>query len=134
MVAALHPDHVAAQTHMTQHKKMWESVLAAEKFVQNPQNRASNKAVVRAVQERLDDIAWNELQLGRELYLECMRSGWDVTNESLRRATWTLFASPANTKYDLEDLFAHLSAVSKQSSKSTPMSKTLDIDLFDCFV
>ena len=58
----------------------------------------------------------------------CARNNWQSGNSEIEELTKAIFNNPYCTKYQLEDLFAHLSSVSKLSSLATPMGKHLDVN------
>lgn len=122
-VGILHEDRTIAKQLLEFQKRVWDAVLHAEQLVKHPQK--IKKDVQLELKARLADVCWNQMQLAREIHVECCRSQWNSEDTSLRDAARDLHGGPCNTKLDLEDCFAHLSSVGKTSSKSTPMNKSL---------
>ena len=119
---ACHSSPAVADQLLKHQKRIWESILKAETAVSDPSIPKSTRIELK---KRLDDISWNQLQVSREVFLQCAKSGWDHSHPDLWQLCHRLFAAPCNTKCDLEDLFAHLVSVAKLSSLATPMSKPL---------
>jgi hypothetical protein len=53
----------------------------------------------------LDDLAWNSLQICREVLGAARDSSWDYRNPVLRSFIWDLSATECNTKRVNEDVF-----------------------------
>ena len=122
-VGVLHP--TLGQQLLNHQKSLWEAILLAERFVHDPSQKIE-KHIKRELEKRLEDVCWHELQLAREVFITCASSEWDASNPTVVALAQRIFGVPVNTKFDLEDLFAHLTSVSKMSSLATPMSKHLD--------
>ena len=127
--AAAKHDHAPTAGRLLQNiQRVWESVLLAESIVVG--KRDATMEVKKGVKERLNDICWNQLQLSREIYVECARANWNVHDAKVQLLADRLYGSPYNTKYDLEDAFAHLTSVGKMTSLATGMNKSLE---WHCF-
>ena len=122
----LHTDRPRARQLFQNQKLLWESVLKAEQCVKH-NKLAKNVAMV--VSERLAEVAWNQMQLAREVYVLCCQNSWDADVTGIQQAARDLFGGPWNTKYDLEDTFAHLASINRTYSQATPMNKPLSIYL-----
>ena len=126
LASIFHPDQRVAQQLLNLNRTVWTGVLAAEGIVYG-RDPAVPKDLKAEVRKRLcNDVCWNQLQLAREAFIICDRAGWVVGDPLVQQLGHRMFGVPANTKFDLEDLFAHLASVSKTSSLATPMSKSLD--------
>ena len=123
LVSVLHRDQNLGQQLMDRNQKTWAAILKAEALVNDPAFKKSKPAIATGLKAKLSQIHWHEMQCSRELYLESCKADWKVSDSTLRSVAADLFGSPANTKYDLEDVFSHLAAASKFLSKATPMSK-----------
>ena len=119
--------HVA-QGHMDYQKKLWRAIIAAEALVNDPKVAKRTKLAVKQI---LDDIAWNNIQLARELCLICSIGNWDAKHELIQEVALAMTGSPQNTKYDLEDGFAHLASLSKVWNQSSAMNKSLELSSTD---
>ena len=126
LVGCLHPSNQVRQQLLHHQRDTWEAILRAEQVVFG--EFAGSRAVRACVQQRLDDISWYQIQLARETYVVCARNNWQSGNPEIEELTKAIFNNPYCTKYQLEDLFAHLSSVSKLSSLATPMGKHLDVN------
>ena len=125
LVSVLHQDHGLAQQVMDRNNKTWTAILKAETLIHDPAFQKKMPAIAKGLNERLSQIDWHEWQFSRELYLESCKANWKISNMTLRSTAFDIFGSPANTKYDLEDVFSHMAALSKFLSKATPMNKSL---------
>ena len=77
-------------------QETWRAVLEAEACVRNQE---SDAAVKKALGGILADLAWNRLQISREL-LAVVRAGhYDTSDYESRRLAFLLFATHANTKF-----------------------------------
>ena len=118
----LHENRDSAQLLLNYHRKIWNAVLTVESAVKGPK---LPKAVRNILKQRLLDISCNGSQLARELFLEYTRLSWDASNKELLYMTQQVFGGPCQTKYHLEDLFAHLAKSQKASHQSTTINKFL---------
>lgn len=118
--AALHETPQVAEQLLRNTQEIWTAILQAERYVDDPEKP---KALRDAVKKRLSDLCWNRMQLSREAYVTFAKGNWDPNEKNIKEFTMRLFGGQANTKYDLEDLFAHLVSVSKMSSQATAMGK-----------
>lgn len=112
-------------------KKIWDAVLKAEEFVYGDGMMAADTK--DALKQILKDMAWNNTQVTRELYLVCNQAAWQADHAEVRQLAWYLFSSPANTKHFLEDTFGHLADVVKRFARNFKMSKNLSLYLNDVF-
>lgn len=119
---ASHSSPAVADQLLKHQRRIWESILKAETAVSDP---SISRSIRTELKKRLEDISWNQLQVSREVFLQCAKSNWDPSDHNVLQLCHRLFAVPCNTKCDLEDLFAHLVSVAKLSSLATPMSKPL---------
>ena len=120
----LHRDREIAQQFFNHHKSIWQAVLLAEQCLVHKKLKANVAAIV---QERLNDVAWNRLQLARETYVFCCQKQFNADSLEVQETAAELFGVPWNTKYDLEDCFAHLASVNRTHSQATPMNRLLSL-------
>lgn len=121
LVGIMHPsEQVAAQLH-SHHQKIWSAVLKAEQMMVDTTVSKEARKLLKSL--LMNDLCWQQLQIAREIYITCERAGWVANHPSVITLVNRLFGAPFNTKYDLEDLFAHLVSVAKLSSQATPMGK-----------
>lgn len=112
-------EHDAANTRLQYIKLMFQAVFKAEAVEKQPMKKL--------ISRMLSEVGWNRMQLARELYLVANDCDWKVENGGdLRKLVERMFSSPPTTKFDLEDVFAHLVSVCRLSSLSNPMNKQLD--------
>ncbi|CAK9074966.1 Uncharacterized protein SCF082_LOCUS39634 [Durusdinium trenchii] len=71
----------ALRGHMDYQKKLWRAIIAAEALVNDPKVAKRTKLAVKQI---LDDIAWNNIQLARELCLICSIGNWDAKHELIQ--------------------------------------------------
>ena len=116
-----HESHDRRWQCMDHAHQTWEAVLAAERLVYQECDRAALRK--GGLRDCLKDLAWNQLQLSRESYSICKAASWDPTNEELRLFSFLLHGRPANTKFFLEDVFAHLADVARRHSKNETMQR-----------
>ena len=115
-----HEKQALRDTCMTRVKELWKCVLEAEAFVRNPREDA---AVRQAVAGILADMAWNRLQISRELLAVIRQGQYDTSDYETRRLAFLLFGTHANTKFCLEDKFGHLADLSARGARQSKMSK-----------
>ena len=125
LVGLLHEDPRVAQQLSNYQKSIWEGVLLAERYVHDKSLNIP-KDLAKELNLRLEDVTWHELQLSREVFIICSAAGWDCTDPKVVELAKRIFSVPWNTKFDLEDLFAHLSSLSSMSSLATAMGKNFD--------
>ena len=126
LAIALSPDigpNSLAQKLLHEQRDTWNAVLAAERASASdsklsPGERSALTLVLR-------DLGWNRLQVSREAMLECTAAGWKVSHARVQETARCLFAGPAQTKYELEDLFAHLASIACASNLPVAMNKWL---------
>lgn len=138
LAAIFHSDHRVAQQMLNLHHNVWKGVLQAEEVVFTPSPGVARDLKAEVRKRLCNDVCWNELQIAREAFVICDSVGWDASDPIIQQMGHRIFGVPANTKFDLEDLFAHLASVSKTSSLATPMSKSLSrivlwLRVFCCF-
>lgn len=143
----LHPEQKIALTQLRTIRTIWDAVLSLEKTCaahyslenksvtakafrkQQKQMREASKKNIKSVEEhcfdRLKEVAWNDSQLAREIYLVCQENDWELTPALLEYAT-SIFGGPCQTKFELEDVFAHLTSVEKLSTLASGSNKLLD--------
>ena len=124
LAAVLHEHRATAQSVLNKSKAMWEGILKAEAYVQKT-GRDINKVHQSAVKKFLGFVCWNQMQISRECFLECEKAHWNAESQNLKDLARVMFGGPCQTKFDLEDLFAHLVKVSTASNKPTAMNKIL---------
>lgn len=122
----LDDDSVKVQRHLKFIHTVWDAVLKAEALVVT----TANKSIRDFMKSLLSDLAWNQMQICRELYVLCCQCQWSMDGTSpsgdhIRTLAMYLHGSPCNTKFDLEDLFAHLVSVGKLTTLATAMNKLL---------
>ncbi len=117
-----HPESEERVRGMAYCKKIWESVLHAERILKDDTVPAD---VVDSLQKVMKDLAWNKGQVARELYVVCQAGGWNPTDEQTRTLGFYLFSTHANTKHFLEDCFSHLADVVKRIARHVKLSKNL---------
>lgn len=121
-----HPDRELAKQRLHQQQDSFKAILHAEEVLYDSKSHVkltkSSKATLRTI---LDGVAFNQLQLCRELFVECEKDLWDPEHPAIQIFAKTLFGAPFQTKYTLEDVFAHLTSIGKLSSLATPMNKQL---------
>ena len=128
-VGILHPQQTLAKQLFTHQHGVWEGVLHAEKCLHDPDlSPKIGKDIKKELEKRLDDVCWHELQLAREIFIVCASCDWDISNHDVLQLARRIFGVPWNTKFDLEDLFAHLASVSKMTSLATAMGKPLALN------
>ena len=101
-------------------KKLWDAVLKAEDALQDTRIDA---AVRETLQQVMRDLGWNRGQVAREIYLICREGGWNAADSEIRQLGFLLFSPPANTKFFLEDCFAHLADVINRIARNMKLSK-----------
>ena len=126
LAAVLHEDAKVADQMLAQHRISFQAILSAEKVVTTKTEKVT-RLNREEVTKRLSDISFQNFQLCREVYGLCEQCGWSSQHPEIQQIARLLFGGPCETKYNLEDLFAHLVSVSKMSSLTTPMNKPLGI-------
>ena len=134
MQFAVQIPHLLAMVHHENHDLRWEAMeradttwqafLLAERLVhvdKDPQ--ALRKG---GLQDCLKEAAWHQLQLARESYCICRNAHWDPRDAELRLFSWLMYGRPANTKFMLEDVFAHLADISRRHAKNETMQRCLE--------
>ena len=120
-VSALHRDTALADRSLQEHRRVWEAVLKAERAVAGHLPPRKKEALTAL----LHNLAWNRLQLAREVFLVGTEGGWSSRDAQIREQAAVMAKGPTTTKFDLEDLFAHLVHVGRSSNSNTPMNKQL---------
>ncbi|CAE7881470.1 unnamed protein product [Symbiodinium sp. KB8] len=80
-----HEKQALRDTCMTRVKELWKCVLEAEAFVRNPREDA---AVRQAVAGILADMAWNRLQISRELLAVIRQGQYDTSDYETNEFQW----------------------------------------------
>lgn len=132
LAAVLHTDRQVGQQLLTHQKVMWEAILQAEALVYQQKPNVP-KAVMTEVNQRLLDVSLNSFQIAREVCVLCQQCNWDVGEEGIQIMAHQLFGGHCETKYTLEDLFAHLASVQKASHPTRPLNKCLAQKNTVCF-
>ena len=118
--AVLHPEQGLADRSLKGQRRTWAAVLQAEKLLASESlPRASHAALSKL----LNDMAWHRLQLAREIYLVGTEGSWSSQNAQIKEQAFLMCSGSCCTKFDLEDLFAHLVQVSRSSNSNSPMNK-----------
>ena len=111
---------------LQQAHRIWQAILDAEAIVYDrPTAPQLPAAVKKCLAKCLTDIAFNQLQIARESYSVCRAADWSPNDPELRLFSHRLFARPCSTKSFLEDVFAHLSDLSKRHAKGMTMQRCL---------
>ena len=98
----------------------WESVLQAESWQRDTTLPAG---VRKAWNDLMADLAWNQGQIAREVYAAGQVAGWQHEDEELRIFSYLVFATPANTKFHLEDAFSHLADIVKRFARHGKLTR-----------
>ncbi|CAE7563238.1 unnamed protein product [Symbiodinium sp. CCMP2592] len=120
LAIALSPDNgpnSLAQKLLHEQRDTWNAVLKAERSAAS--DSKLDPGVRSALNQVLCDLGWNRLQVSREAMLECTAANWKVSDQRVLETARCLFAGQAQTKYHLEDLFAHLVSVARASNLPT---------------
>ena len=104
-------------------QKVWNAVLQAEKILKDDR---VDVAVKDALEQIMAHMSWHKSQVARELFLVCEAGGWRFSDQQIRQLGFYLFNLPANSKYFLEDTFAHLADISKRIGRNLKISKKLN--------
>lgn len=126
LAAVLHEDAKVADQMLAQQRVAFQAILSAEDVV-TTKNQKVSRMNTEEVAKRLSDISFQNFQLCREVYGLCEQCGWASQHPEIQQIARLLFGGPCETKYNLEDLFAHLVSVSKMSNLTMPMNKPLGI-------
>ena len=120
----LHENNGIGQHVLNRCCNTWRAIVAAEKAIRaGRQGEGLSKAIQKQVSERLRDASFQTFQITREVMAVCEACQWNLENEEIKTIGYRLFGGPCETKYGLEDLFAHLVSVGKLTSLATPMNK-----------
>ena len=121
LAIALHTDRALAQRSLREQRNVWNAVIQAERAA------APDSTLEHGLKESLGklllDLGWNRLQVARESFLVCQAAGWDVEHPEVQSQARCIFSGPAQTKWELEDLFAHLASVARSANLPTAMNK-----------
>lgn len=126
LASVLHSDRRTAQQLLDHAHAICAAILKAESGVYGRTLELS-KAVKNEVALRLRDVSFNSFQLVREVWMVCEGGNWRADDTEINHVANILFGGQCETKYSLEDLFAHLSTVQRQLHQTQPMNKLLDI-------
>ena len=127
LAVVLSPDHGPnsfAQQALDQQRDTWLAVVKAERATASNSKQLPPNAK-NALSSVLQEMAWNRLQIAREAMVEAMSAGFQATDANLQQQARCLFNGPAQTKFDLEDLFAHLASVARSTNLPVAMNKPL---------
>ena len=119
LAVVLHGDTVLGQQGLRQQEAVWAAVIAAERAVAT--GSSSPPTVQESLKHVLQDLGWNR----RECLLVCTGAGWVAGDPEVQTQARCIFSGPAQTKWELEDLFAHLASVARSSNLPTAMNKHL---------
>ena len=107
----------------------WDAVLAAEAVVYRHAGHEDTPVTLhKMLSKLLDDVAWHRLQLSREIYSVAAAGNWSVDDQQLRLLSFLLWARPVQTKFVLEDIFAHLGDVAARHNKNQTMQRCLIVN------
>ena len=123
LAAVLCADKTAAQRALNQQRAIWGAVIEAEQAASADSNLPPGDRA--ALVKLLQDLGWNRLQVAREAMIECTAAGWQASHPQIQAMAKAFFSGPAQTKTQLEDLFAHLASVSRASNLPVAMNKRL---------
>ena len=126
IACASHTNRQAARAGMDRQRRIWEAVLRAEDVTLNGAGDVGG-ADRKALGAMLNDAAFNRLHFARECAVHCKQAGWDPDYEDIKQLNRAMYSKPLNSKFDLEDTFAHLAAVHKLSTKATQFNKNLGL-------
>ena len=119
-----HPNRDRTSEALQSMRRTWDAVLRAEDITIHAAGDLS-QADRRALANVMADLAWNKLSFARECAVVCRQASWDPAHEDIQELCKSMWSKPLNTKYDLEDCFAHLAAVHKLSTKASQFNKWL---------
>ena len=122
LAGIFHPDHALRQQVVRNFRVKWEAILHAEDAVRGrcaDVDRKHSPDIARL----LKDIAFPETQVGREMYEVVRRGGFQSLDPQTRLLAHKMFAKVPTTKFHLEDMFSHLSTVSKRGVKNLKMNR-----------
>ncbi|CAE7444521.1 unnamed protein product, partial [Symbiodinium necroappetens] len=74
---------------LTRIREVWGAVLRAEHWLQDPSLPAHVKL---GLKDLLQDVAWNQWQLAREVYAACTTENWDSGSEELQDFSFLVFS------------------------------------------
>ncbi|CAE7939687.1 unnamed protein product [Symbiodinium necroappetens] len=117
-----HKDLDQRRVGMQRIQEVWESILRAEAW---EGDEKLSPVIKKALRQLMADLAFHKAQLSREIYESCRRENWAFDSEELREFSFLVFATPANTKFYLEDCFSHLSDVTKRFARHHKLTKWL---------
>ena len=124
VVAVLHDDHDTGQHVLNRCCNTWRAIVAAENAVKpGCQAEGLSKPMKKAISDRLVDVSFQTFQITREVMALCEACQWNMEHEEIQKLAYRMFGGPCETKFSLEDLFAHLVSVGKLASLATPMNK-----------
>ena len=120
LAVVLHSHGALPQHGLNEQRCVWTDMLDAERcFRQLVPPGTKDALALKKVQR----VAWNQLQTSRECLLICNSNNWQAHSQAIQEQATLMFSGPANTKYDLKDLFAHLVSVARASNIPTVMNK-----------
>ena len=122
LAVVLHADQHLSEIALREQRQVWRAVLRAEHLLANG---ALEEADAAALKSLMQDLAWNNLQVARESYLVAEQCAWRPSDTRFRAQVSALLGGPCQTKFELEDLFAHLASVARASNLPVAMNKRL---------
>jgi hypothetical protein len=90
--------------------------------IQKAVGLASGNRKDSVLERCLADVAFHRLVLVREWVELARANAWAWSARALREAVWGVYSGVSNTKFFLEDVFEHVSLVSRQMGKNGQMS------------
>eukprot|EP00439_Symbiodinium_sp_Y106_P014823 s7544_g2.t1 len=122
LASALSDDKRAAAASMSAAERTWDAILRAEEIQHHGAGSISAASRV-SLGRIMNDMAFNRQSFARECAVVCQQARWQHDYKDVQDLARSLYAKPLNTKFDLEDCFAHLSSVQQLTSKATPFNK-----------
>ena len=124
VAGALSDDKRAAAAAMSAGERLWDAILRAEDMQFHGAGIEGISAAARVSLGRImSDLAFNRQSFARECAVVCRQAQWQHDYKDVQDLARSLYAKPLNTKFDLEDCFAHLSSVHQLTSKASPFNK-----------
>ena len=122
LATALSDDKGAATAGMKAGEKTWDAILRAEDIQHNGAGRISAASRV-SLGQIMNDLHFNRQSFVRECAVVCRGAQWQHDYKDVQDLARSLFGKPLNTKFDLEDCFAHLASVHQLTTKASPFNK-----------
>lgn len=122
LASALSDDKRAAAAGMSAAERTWDAILRAEEIQHHGAGSISAASRV-SLGRIMNDLAFNRQSFARECAVVCRQARWQHDYKDVQDLARSLYSKPLNTKFDLEDCFAHLSSVHQLTSKAMPFNK-----------